>query len=127
MKKAEKAELEIISADAYYGKTYDDMQNRLPSVEKMELLGWKPRTGMRELLNRTISWYADGEKSGLKKLAIKVDIDTLRGYREGVPQMLDLFKKHGIRASIFFLSFGPDNFRKSDQKDIPKGLYLQNR
>ena len=60
--KAEKAELEIISADAYYGKTYDDMQNRLPSVEKMEtLLGWKPRTGMRELLNRTISWYADGE------------------------------------------------------------------
>ena len=60
--KAERAELEIISADAYYGKTYDDMQNRLPSVEKMEtLLGWKPRTGMRELLNRTISWYADGE------------------------------------------------------------------
>ena len=60
--KAEKAELEIISADAYYGKTYDDMQNRLPSVEKMEtLLGWKPRTGMRELLNRTISWYADRE------------------------------------------------------------------
>ena len=60
--KAEKAELEIISADAYYGKTYDDMQNRLPSVEKMEtLLGWKPRTGMRDLLNRTISWYADGE------------------------------------------------------------------
>lgn len=60
--KAEKAELEIISADAYYGKTYDDMQNRLPSVEKMEtLLGWKPLTGMRELLNRTISWYADRE------------------------------------------------------------------
>ena len=60
--KAEKAELEIVSADDYYGETYDDMQNRLPSVEKMEkLLGWKPKTGMRELLNRTIKWYSDRE------------------------------------------------------------------
>ncbi len=62
--KAEKAQLEIVSADDYYGKTYDDMQNRLPSVEKIEmLLGWKPNTGMRELLNRTIKWYADRENS----------------------------------------------------------------
>jgi nucleoside-diphosphate-sugar epimerase len=39
------------------------MQNRLPSVEKMEtILDWKPRTGMRELLNRTINWYATKEK-----------------------------------------------------------------
>ena len=60
--KAKKAKLEIVSADDYYGKTYDDMQNRLPSVEKMEkLLGWKPKTGMRELLNRTIKWYSDRE------------------------------------------------------------------
>ncbi|MDD4159548.1 MAG: bifunctional UDP-4-keto-pentose/UDP-xylose synthase [Synergistaceae bacterium] len=60
--KAEKTVLEAISADIYYGKTYDDMQDRRPSVEKMEtLLGWTPRTGMRDLLNRTISWYADQE------------------------------------------------------------------
>ncbi len=62
--RAEKAEFEIISADAYYGKTYDDMQNRLPSVEKMEkLLGWKPTTGMSELLNRTVAWYAEREQT----------------------------------------------------------------
>lgn len=58
--KAEAVELEIIPADSYYGKTYDDMQNRLPSVEKMErLLGWKPRTEMRELLRKTVRWYAE--------------------------------------------------------------------
>ena len=57
----------------------------------------------------------------MKKLAIKVDIDTLRGYREGVPQMLDLFKKHGIRASIFF-SFGPDNSGKAIRRIFRKGF-----
>lgn len=59
---AENTELEIIPASAYYGKTYDDMQNRLPSVKKMESrLGWTPKTGMRELLHRTIAWYAENE------------------------------------------------------------------
>ncbi|MFR5881640.1 MAG: hypothetical protein ACLUEQ_12960 [Cloacibacillus evryensis] len=42
-------------------KSYDD-QNRLPSVKKMEMkLGWKPKTGMREMLNKTIEWYAENE------------------------------------------------------------------
>jgi len=57
----------------------------------------------------------------LKKLAIKVDIDTLRGYREGVPQMLDLFKRHEIMASIFF-SFGPDNSGKAIRRIFRKGF-----
>ena len=57
----------------------------------------------------------------MKKLAIKVDIDTLRGYREGVPQMLDLFDRHGIKASIFF-SFGPDNSGKAIRRIFRKGF-----
>ncbi len=59
---AENTELEIIPASAYYGKAYDDMQNRLPSVKKMESrLGWKPKTDMRAMLNKTIAWYAEHE------------------------------------------------------------------
>ena len=59
---AENTVLEIIPSAAYYGKSYDDMQNRVPSVKKMEQkLGWKPKTGMHELLNRTIAWYAEHE------------------------------------------------------------------
>lgn len=58
--KAEKTELDIIPATEYYGKTYDDMRNRLPSVEKMErLLGWKPHTSMSEMLYKTVQWYAE--------------------------------------------------------------------
>ncbi len=41
-------------------------------------------------------------------LAIKVDVDTERGTRVGVPALLRVFAEFGIRASYFF-SLGPDN------------------
>ena len=59
---AEATELDIIPASAYYGKSYDDMQNRVPSIKKIESrLGWQPKTGMREMLYKTIAWYAENE------------------------------------------------------------------
>ena len=33
-------------------------------------------------------------------LALKIDVDTLKGYREGLPRLLDMLKRRGIRASI---------------------------
>jgi nucleoside-diphosphate-sugar epimerase len=61
--KADAAVLEAVPAETYYGKTYDDIQNRMPSIEKMELsLGWKPETSMREILQKTLYWYAEQEK-----------------------------------------------------------------
>jgi undecaprenyl phosphate-alpha-L-ara4FN deformylase len=42
------------------------------------------------------------------QLALKVDVDTRIGLREGVPRMLALLGRYGIRAS-FFVSFGPDH------------------
>lgn len=43
----------------------------------------------------------------LNGLAFKVDVDTYRGLKEGVPALLDLFRETGIRAS-FFTAMGPD-------------------
>jgi peptidoglycan/xylan/chitin deacetylase (PgdA/CDA1 family) len=54
-------------------------------------------------------------------LAIKVDVDTLRGHREGVPNLLRLFDRMGIRASFFF-SLGPDNSGKAVRRLLRPGF-----
>ena len=42
------------------------------------------------------------------RLALKVDVDTLRGTREGVPALVELFRRHGVGATFLF-SLGPDH------------------
>jgi peptidoglycan/xylan/chitin deacetylase (PgdA/CDA1 family) len=42
------------------------------------------------------------------RIALKVDVDTLRGTLEGVPALLRLFDRYGVRATFLF-SLGPDH------------------
>lgn len=42
------------------------------------------------------------------RLALKVDVDTLVGYQEGVPALLAVLAAHGVSAS-FFVAMGPDH------------------
>lgn len=50
--------------------------------------------------------------TALPRCCLKVDVDTHDGMRDGVPRLLDQFRRLGVRAT-FFLSFGPDNAGKA--------------
>ncbi len=57
----------------------------------------------------------------MKKLALKVDVDTYRGTLEGVPRLVDLFQRHGVKATFFF-SLGPDTSGKAIKRVFRKGF-----
>ncbi len=42
------------------------------------------------------------------KLALKIDVDTYRGTREGVPRLVEALQRHHAQATFFF-SLGPDH------------------
>src|SRR5262249_36194028 len=46
------------TADRYYGRGYQDVQNRVPKIDNtMRELGWRPRVAMREALKRIYDAY----------------------------------------------------------------------
>jgi peptidoglycan/xylan/chitin deacetylase (PgdA/CDA1 family) len=54
-------------------------------------------------------------------IGLKVDVDTLRGTREGVPRLMKLFKKLNIDATFYF-SVGPDNTGRAMRRVFRKGF-----
>ena len=55
------------------------------------------------------------------KLGLKVDVDTLRGTREGVPGLIELFRKHGVCATFLF-SVGPDHTGRAIKRVFRRGF-----
>lgn len=64
------------------------------------------------------------------RLALKIDVDTYDGMRDGVPNFLKLFRELGIQAS-FYVPFGPDEsgkavFRVFKKKGFLKKMFRSN-
>ncbi|MBU5612686.1 polysaccharide deacetylase family protein [Geomonas azotofigens] len=54
-------------------------------------------------------------------VALKVDVDTYCGTRDGIPNLLRLFEAFGVRATFYF-SLGPDNSGKAVRRLLHKGF-----
>ena len=57
----------------------------------------------------------------MKKLALKIDVDTFRGTREGVPRLVDLLQKYQAQATFLF-SLGPDHTGRAIKRMFRPGF-----
>jgi peptidoglycan/xylan/chitin deacetylase (PgdA/CDA1 family) len=54
-------------------------------------------------------------------IGLKVDVDTLRGTREGVPALVALFRRLGVDATFYF-SVGPDHTGRALKRVFRRGF-----
>ena len=55
------------------------------------------------------------------KLALKVDVDTYRGTREGIPRLAEILARHGAGATFLF-SLGPDHTGRAIRRVFRRGF-----
>jgi peptidoglycan/xylan/chitin deacetylase (PgdA/CDA1 family) len=56
------------------------------------------------------------------RLALKIDVDTYRGTREGVPRLVALLQRHGAGATFLF-SLGPDHTGRAIRRVFRPGFF----
>ncbi len=56
-----------------------------------------------------------------KRLALKIDVDTYRGTREGVPRLVEALQRHHAQATFFF-SLGPDHTGRAIKRVFRPGF-----
>ncbi|HZV80586.1 MAG TPA: 4-deoxy-4-formamido-L-arabinose-phosphoundecaprenol deformylase [Geobacteraceae bacterium] len=57
-------------------------------------------------------------------VALKVDVDTYAGTRDGVPRLIEIMEKFGIKATFYF-SMGPDNSGKAIRRIFTRKGFLR--
>ena len=55
------------------------------------------------------------------KLALKIDVDTYRGTREGVPRLVEVLQRHNAQATFFF-SLGSDHTGRAIKRVFRPGF-----
>jgi undecaprenyl phosphate-alpha-L-ara4FN deformylase len=60
------------------------------------------------------------------QLALKIDVDTYRGTREGIPALLKCLDKHGVRGTFLF-SLGPDHTGRAITRVFRRGFFSKVR
>ena len=61
------SDIKSVTNEDFYGTGYDDSDRRIPDITKARaLLGWEPRLGVRELLERTMEYYVTQYEEDIK-------------------------------------------------------------
>ena len=60
------------------------------------------------------------------RIGLKVDVATLRGTREGVPALVELFRRHGVGATFLF-TLGPDRTGRALGRALKPGYAGKSR
>ena len=56
--RADKAQILTVSSGEYFGKFYQDIQRRVPSIKAVhEALGWQPTTDLRTAIHHTLEYH----------------------------------------------------------------------
>ncbi len=55
------------------------------------------------------------------KLALKIDVDTYRGSLQGVPQLVEVLRRHQVQATFLF-SLGPDHTGRAIKRVFRRGF-----
>lgn len=59
-----RVKLVAVSSGEYYGKGYQDMLVRVPSIKAIKTLGWEPTTDVRTAIRKTVEYYIDEFSAG---------------------------------------------------------------
>lgn len=67
-RKRENAKIEVVPSEDYYGKGYQDVSRRMPSIKQAEeILGWKPATDLRTAMKLTLDYHLLGKDYELER------------------------------------------------------------
>jgi nucleoside-diphosphate-sugar epimerase len=67
--KADNCKLVEVTSGNFYGKGYQDMLTRVPSVRNAkEKLGWEPKTSVEDALRKTLEFYLVHEREKIQHL-----------------------------------------------------------
>jgi UDP-glucose 4-epimerase len=52
------SEIKLVTYECAYSKDFEDMQRRVPSIDKLhELIGWKPNSSLSDMLEKVIEYH----------------------------------------------------------------------
>ncbi|MCE9618407.1 MAG: 4-deoxy-4-formamido-L-arabinose-phosphoundecaprenol deformylase [Planctomycetes bacterium] len=57
-------------------------------------------------------------------IALRVDVDTVRGTRDGIPRLLSILERHGVRAT-WYLTLGPDNMGRHAWRLLRPAFFMK--